>query len=137
MSSKSKSYPDVEVTQPRKGVDRWFLPFKRDVGTWGYVLNRLAGIGLVVYLYLHLFVLSTLLRGPEAWNQFRDRAATTPFLLLDVILIAGLLGHGLNGLRVALVGSGVLASKQRSLFYIFIAIALILFIVGSALLFIL
>ena len=42
------------------------------------------------------------------------RLATTPlFLGLDVLLVFGLLAHGLNGLRVALVGSGFVRRTGR------------------------
>jgi succinate dehydrogenase/fumarate reductase cytochrome b subunit len=33
------------------------------------------------------------------------------------VLLAGLLFHGLNGIRVALVGSGVAPNRQRALFW--------------------
>ena len=50
------------------GPARWLDPRGRHLGTWAFVVNRLTGLGLVAYLYLHLIVLSTLLRGPEAWD---------------------------------------------------------------------
>ena len=54
---------------PRRGdkrrlVPRWLDPHGRHLGSWAFVANRLTGLGLVVYLYLHLVILSTLLRGP-------------------------------------------------------------------------
>jgi succinate dehydrogenase hydrophobic anchor subunit len=39
------------------------------------VANRLTGLGLVGYLYLHLVILSTLLRGPEAWDGLVELSA--------------------------------------------------------------
>ena len=49
---------------------RWFDVRRRKLGMWAYALNRITGIGLVVYLYLHLVVLSLLTRGPGAWDAF-------------------------------------------------------------------
>jgi succinate dehydrogenase / fumarate reductase cytochrome b subunit len=95
-------------------------------------MNRITGLGLLFYLYLHLSVLSLLLRGPRAWSGFL-RIATTPlFLGLDVLLVFGLLFHGLNGLRVALVGTGIAANRQRALFLSLMAIGAVL-LVGAAL----
>jgi succinate dehydrogenase/fumarate reductase cytochrome b subunit len=34
-----------------------------------------------------------------------------------VLLIFGILYHGLNGIRVALVGSGLVADRQRALWW--------------------
>ncbi|MGH2525106.1 MAG: hypothetical protein ACRDG2_00025, partial [Actinomycetota bacterium] len=74
----------------------WLDPRGRTLGHLAFVGNRITGLGLVFYLYLHLAVLSLLLRGGEAWNDFLELATTTVFLLLDVLLLFGLLYHGLN-----------------------------------------
>jgi len=94
---------------------RWLDPRGRHLGTWAFVLNRLTGLGLVAYLYLHLIVLSTLLRGPEAWDGLVAVFRHPVFLAFDVLLVLGLAVHGLNGLRVALVGSGLLVDRHRAL----------------------
>jgi len=94
---------------------RWLDPRGRHLGTWAFVLNRLTGLGLVAYLYLHLIVLSTLLRGPAAWDGLVAVFRHPVFLAFDVLLVLGLAVHGLNGLRVALVGSGLLVDRHRAL----------------------
>ena len=81
------------------------------------LFRSITGLGLVFCLYLHLGVLSVLLRGEEAWSGFLRLATTTAFLGLDVLLLAGLLYHGLNGVRVALVGTGILRDRQRALWW--------------------
>jgi len=83
---------------------------------WAYTLNRITGIGLVVYLYLHLIILSMLAGGPDSWDPFVALARSPAFLALDVILIAGWLIHGLNGLRVTLTGFGLGLRAQKRMF---------------------
>ncbi|HET9556178.1 MAG TPA: hypothetical protein VFS70_03490, partial [Actinomycetota bacterium] len=90
----------------RRRVPRWLDPHGRHLGTWAFVANRLTGVGLVGYLYLHLVILSRLLQGPEAWDGLVELFGRPVFLAFDVLLVAGLTFHGFNGLRVALVGSG-------------------------------
>jgi succinate dehydrogenase / fumarate reductase, cytochrome b subunit len=104
---------------------RWFDVRHRKLGMWAYALNRIAGIGLVVYLYLHLVVLSTLSRGPGAWDAFVSLARQPYFLLLDVILLAGILIHGLNGLRVTLTGFDVGVKRQKALFSALMLVAVV------------
>lgn len=99
------------------GAGAWFDPRDRALGQRAFILNRITGLGLVAYLYLHLGVLSLLLRGESAWNGFLELAITPTFLGLDILLLAGLLYHGLNGVRVALVGTGILSDRQRSLWW--------------------
>ena len=85
------------------------------LGGLAFIVNRLAGLGLVAYLYLHLVILSMLVRGPDAWDDFVDIALSPPFLALDVVLLAGMLIHALNGIRVVLVGLGLVVRRQSAL----------------------
>lgn len=115
--AEERSAPGPILRKGAPGPGAWFDPRDRALGHRAFVLNRITGLGLVFYLYLHLAVLSLLLRGPEAWDGFLRLATTAAFLSLDVLLLFGLLYHGLNGVRVALVGTGILADRQRALWW--------------------
>jgi succinate dehydrogenase / fumarate reductase cytochrome b subunit len=115
----------------RPGVAGWFDPRGRRMGAFAFMLNRLTGLGLVLYLYLHLFVLSNLARGAEAWDGFVDLVLSPPFLALDVLLLAGMLIHGLNGIRVGLVGLGMVESRQKALFISLMVVAAIVLLAGA------
>jgi succinate dehydrogenase cytochrome b subunit len=98
----------------RRGLRGWVDPRGRHAGMWTLVASRVAGAGLVGYLYLHLIVLSLLTRGPDAWDRFVAIATHPAFLALDVVLIAGVLVHAAHGVRIALLGSGLLAGARRA-----------------------
>jgi succinate dehydrogenase / fumarate reductase cytochrome b subunit len=104
-------------------ASRWLDVRRRKLGMWAYALNRITGIGLVVYLYLHLVVLSLLLRGQAAWDVFVTVARSPDVLALDVILLAGILIHGLNGLRIALTGFGIGVGAQKALFVVVMVVS--------------
>jgi succinate dehydrogenase / fumarate reductase cytochrome b subunit len=95
----------------------WLDPRGRGLGGRSFALHRLTGIALVVYLYVHLGVLSMLLVGESAWSDFLGVVTAKGFLAFDVVLLFGLLFHALNGIRLALVGSGVCVPHQRALFW--------------------
>ncbi len=76
-------------------------------------------------------MLSQLLGGEDAWNSFLEVATTPLFLGLDVLLVFGLLVHGLNGLRVALVGSGFVPDRQKALFWSFMTFGAIVLIYSA------
>jgi succinate dehydrogenase / fumarate reductase iron-sulfur subunit len=99
----------------RRGVRGWLDPRGRHSGMWTFVAGRLTGLGLLCYLYLHLIVLSLLTRGPGTWDRFIEVASHPAFLALDVLMIAGLVVHGLHGVRVALLGSGLLTGTRKAL----------------------
>jgi succinate dehydrogenase / fumarate reductase cytochrome b subunit len=109
----------------------WLDPRGRTLGHIAFVGNRVTGLGLVFYLYLHLGVLSMLLLGESAWSDFLSVATTTVFLLLDVLLLFGLLYHGLNGLRVALVGMGYAPNLQRAFWWAGAVIGTIVLVAAS------
>ena len=116
------------VQRKGPGAVAWFDVRGRSTGHFAFSLNRLTGVGLVFYLYLHLTVLSMLLWGESAWSGFLKVATLPLFLGLDVLLIFGLLAHGLNGLRVALVGSGIAPDHQKALYWALMVFGLILLI---------
>jgi succinate dehydrogenase / fumarate reductase cytochrome b subunit len=117
--------------RPKRPLRAWFDVRHDSVGSWAFALNRLTGIGLTVYLFLHLAVLSLLAQGESSWDEFVALAKSPLYLTLDVVLIFGILFHGLNGIRVALVGMGVGARNQRQLFWGVVAIGLILLLLSA------
>ena len=95
----------------------WFDPRGRALGARAFAVNRLAGLGLVLYLYMHLGVLTLLLAGASTWGDLLRITASRTLLVFDLVLLFGLLFHALNGIRVALVGSGIAVGRQRSMFW--------------------
>lgn len=123
--------PIHDTVRPKRPLKAWFDVRSRRMGSWAFALNRLTGIGLTLYLLIHLGVLTILLQGEQAWDNFIAVAKSPFFLALDVILLIGLLFHGLNGVRVALVGMGIGVKNQRSLFTVLMILGAILFLVGA------
>lgn len=119
-----------------RGRSRWFEVRVRPSGWLAFMLHRLSGIGLVVYLYLHLLVLSQLRLGPQGWDQFLKLVTSPLFLLLDAILLFGLVMHGLNGLRLALVGMGIGTRWHKLLFWISLVLSVGLTFAGMLWMFI-
>jgi succinate dehydrogenase / fumarate reductase, cytochrome b subunit len=111
-----------------RGVLSWLDVRGRGLGMVAFVLNRITGLALVVYLFLHFGLLSLLAAGPGAWNLFVAVAKSPLFLGFDILLFAGLLMHGLNGIRLAMLGFGIGLNRQRRMF-------LLAMLVGAGILF--
>ena len=127
--------PTTDPVRPKAPLRSWFDVRGRSMSTVAFALNRLTAVGLTIYLFLHLAVLSLLVRGPESWDSFVALAKHPLFLLLDVVLLFGVVYHMANGIRVALVGMGVGHARHKTLFYVLVGIALVLFVVGAVLIF--
>lgn len=95
----------------------WFDPRHRQAGTWAFVMNRLSGLGLTFYLFLHLVALGQLAQGPAAYDGFIHLVHSPFFILGELVVVAGALYHGLNGIRIILTGLGVGVPYQRTLFW--------------------
>lgn len=109
----------------------WFDVRRSYLGGIAFALNRLTGIGLTVYLFLHLFVLRLLTQGESSWDEFVALARSPLFLALDVVLIFGILFHGLNGIRVALVGMGYAVRQHRQLFWVLMILGILLLVASA------
>jgi succinate dehydrogenase / fumarate reductase, cytochrome b subunit len=108
---------------PGPAASGWLEPRHRGLGGRALALHRITGVVIVLYLYLHLAVLSMLLIGRSSWSSFLSVVTAKEFLVFEAVLIAAVAFHGLNGIRVALVGSGVAVSRERALFWIAIVLA--------------
>ncbi len=104
----------------------WFNPLGRQAGGWAYILNRVTALGLTFYLYLHLVVLGQLAKGPDGYDNFLKLIRNPIFTLGELIVVAGGVLHGLNGLRIVLTTFGVSVTHQKQLFYGLMAVALLI-----------
>ncbi len=114
-----------------RALRRWFDPRGRNISLLGFILFRLSGIGLTLYLAAHFVALTNLVIGEEAWASFLKLAHQPLFVLFDVVLVAGIVVHGLNGLRVALIGLGFGTRNHKAWFYAAMAVALVVLLWAS------
>jgi succinate dehydrogenase / fumarate reductase cytochrome b subunit len=124
---------DITRNQPSyRKFWSWFIPFRRDIGSWAFALNRITAIGLTIYLFLHLGVLGLLAQGPGAYDKFLE-LTENPFMKLGewLVVVAAIL-HGLNGIRIVLTSFGVGVTRQKQLFYGLMAIAALVILIFTA-----
>jgi succinate dehydrogenase / fumarate reductase cytochrome b subunit len=103
------------------------------VGSWAWLLHRLTGLALLFYLFLHMWVLSSVRGGSGAFDARLAKVQTPLFHTLEIFLIAGVLIHGLNGLRVTVVDFLFVNKRQRAIFWLgtVLFVVLMIFIVAS------
>lgn len=95
----------------------WFDARRRRLGMWAFALNRLTGLLLTLYLFVHLTVISALYLGEPAWDRTTMLFRTPALLTFDVLLLTALLYHGLNGIRLSLLAVNVGVPRQKTLFW--------------------
>lgn len=62
--------------------------------------HRLSGIGVLIFLFLHIVETATVSFGPGVYDWTQTLYHNLPAKLGEVLLMAALVYHSLNGLRV-------------------------------------
>jgi succinate dehydrogenase / fumarate reductase, cytochrome b subunit len=91
---------------------QWFDPRGRSAGGWGFIINRITGLGLILYLSMHLIVLFQLTQGPAAYDGFVTMMKNPVFIIGELLVVAAGILHGINGIRIGLTSFGIAARYQ-------------------------
>ena len=62
--------------------------------------HRASGLGVLLFLFLHIVETSTVLLGPEVYDFTQTFYKNLPAKIGEVVLMAALVYHALNGIRV-------------------------------------
>jgi succinate dehydrogenase / fumarate reductase cytochrome b subunit len=116
--------------QPTGRLDRnapWW-PTNYRAGTWAFIVHRITGLALVAYLCLHIWVISfaALVWGGLTFDRLMAFFDTPLIKALEMGLIALILVHALNGVRILLFDAGIGIRSQRQLFWIAMGLAAVL-----------
>lgn len=76
------------------------LSLRNHLTYWAFVLHRLSGVGLALFLPAHLYVLSLALEGEAALDGFLRWAEAPLVKLAETVLVVLLAVHMAGGLRL-------------------------------------
>ncbi len=80
-----------------------FLRYRVSWAQLAWFGHRLSGIGVLLYLFLHIVETSTVLLGPEVYDTTLGLFRNPVIRALEILLMAALVYHSLNGLKVILI----------------------------------
>ena len=102
--------------------------YRGKVGMWSWVLHRITGVAIFFFLLVHILDTALARVSPEAYNSVIATYKTPLIGLGELGLVAAILFHALNGIRVILVDFWPKGAKfQNAMFWAVIVIALVLF----------
>jgi succinate dehydrogenase / fumarate reductase cytochrome b subunit len=102
--------------------------YRGKVGMWSWVLHRITGVAIFFFLLVHVLDTSLVRLSPEAYNAVVSTYKTPVVGLGELGLVAAILYHALNGVRVILIDfwrKGV--KHQNVMFWVVVVVALIAF----------
>jgi succinate dehydrogenase / fumarate reductase cytochrome b subunit len=96
----------------------------KGIGMWAWMLFRISGLVLVFYLFFHLWVISQgRVGGPESLNKLFETFDKPLLVFLDLMLVAAVLYHALNGVRILLMDVGVGIRRHKAVFWVCMLVA--------------
>ena len=87
------------------------------LGNVAFVLHRITGLALVLYLFMHLYTLWALREGSEAFNKSMKAYSGTIGHIIEYLLLVCVLVHMVNGLRLLAVELLGASRRQKQLLW--------------------
>ncbi len=137
LESETKSpatYHDIKTFDQKNWISE-NLSYKKDSGSWAWILHSITGIALIGYLFLHVYSLSPLTKGEVAFNNAMQTYTSPFFMVLEWFLFAFVLFHSLNGIRIVIVDWADGAKYHKQLYRLSWVFGIILFIAMGVLMF--
>lgn len=94
-------------------------------GMISWALHRITGLGVLLFLLLHIIDIFLVNYGPDTFNELLFLYRHPVFRIGEIVLVAALYYHAANGVRIILIDFWPAAYRyERQLFYGVIAVFL-------------
>lgn len=103
----------------------------KSTGFISFLLRRITGVALVLYLFTHMWVIGSINSGPEAFNARLNLVQSTGFKIAEIALLAAVVYHAIDGIRLLLVHYFDVTEYRKSLFYAAFVVSALLVIAGG------
>ena len=94
---------------------------------WSWLLHRITGLGILLFLLVHIVDVSLLGFGPAVYNEGILLFDSVVVRLLSLALIGAVLLHGFNGLRIMVIDFWRKGVRYQLLMFV---IVMVLTVVG-------
>lgn len=103
--------------------------YRGGAGQWAWLLHRFSGVGVLLFLLLHILDTGLVLFGPEVYDKVVKIYTHPVFRVGEVGLAAAVLYHALNGIRITLLDFyPELMARQRQFFYGVVSVFVLVFL---------
>ncbi|CAJ1502242.1 succinate dehydrogenase, cytochrome b556 subunit [[Mycobacterium] kokjensenii] len=99
-TSADSATPGTRTNAPR---NRRQSLYKGDPGMWAFALHRITGAAIFFFLFVHVLDTALMRVSPQAYDQVIGTYKTPLVGLMELGLVAAVLFHGLNGVRLILI----------------------------------
>lgn len=109
-----------------------YVGYRGREGQWSFLLHRITGLGVLLFLAIHIVDTSFVYFAPELYDDVINLYRSTVFGIGEVGLVFCLFFHGVNGIRIAYLdivkpAAWTIESEKRSSI-IALVITMVLFV---------
>jgi succinate dehydrogenase / fumarate reductase cytochrome b subunit len=117
---------------PRDGSSRLRRTLYRgDPAMWSWVLHRITGATIFFFLFVHVLDTALVRVSPQTYDEVISTYKTPIVGLMELGLVAAVLYHALNGIRVILIDFWAQGTRYQRLMLWAIAIIWVLVMVPA------
>ncbi|MDN3513298.1 MAG: succinate dehydrogenase, cytochrome b556 subunit [Candidatus Brocadia sp.] len=99
----------------------------RNPGMIAFWVHRITGVAVTIFLFMHIWTLSTVFRGKEAYDYAVSKLDTQTGYIFQYVLLLAVALHMVNGIRITVADFWGLTRSQKKLlwisFFVFVLIA--------------
>ncbi len=102
---------------------------RSQTGAWAWLLHRVTGVGVLLFLLAHIVDTALIGFGPAAYEHALGLYRMPVFKVGEILLVFAVIYHSVNGVRVILVDFWEAGTKyHKQLFWASVAGTAVLFI---------
>ena len=102
----------------------------RNPGMLSFWIHRVTGVAVTVFLFLHIFTLSSVFRGKDAYDYAISKFDTKSGYIFQYVLLLAIAVHLLNGIRITIADFWGLTRSQKKLLWISLFAFSIIAVIG-------
>jgi succinate dehydrogenase / fumarate reductase cytochrome b subunit len=91
------------ASRARKTKSDYGSPYRGHEGQWSWLAHRVTGVAIILFLFAHVVDTAVVGWGPEAYNRVVSVYENPTVRLLELGLVAAVISHALNGLKIMLI----------------------------------
>lgn len=102
----------------------------RNPGMVAFLVHRITGVAVTLFLFLHIWTLSSVFRGKDAYDYAISKFDTKAGYIFQYVLLLAVAIHLLNGIRITVADFWGLTRSQKKLLWISVFVFLLIAAVG-------
>jgi succinate dehydrogenase / fumarate reductase cytochrome b subunit len=107
--------------------------YRGDPGMWSWVLHRITGVTVFFFLFVHVLDTALVRVSPATYDSVIETYKNPIVGLMELALVAAVLYHALNGIRVMLIDFWSKGPRyQRPMLWIIAALWFVVMVPGAA-----